>query len=236
MATHRHILFLTAVTPDAGLTSMALGLVQALRRDRVAVGFVKPILQPDDRGGADLDANFARSLLQLDVPQPMPFAVAEARVRAGGLDALLEDLVATVESAYTGCDAVVIEGLVPNARLQVAALLNAAMVRAFGASLIPVLSGNGRDAAALAAVVDLALRQFTEGDETPPLAGVLINRLHPDTHPDLPAMLPVSSGDVPVLGDVPWEPRLSALRLRDVQEGLGLGIAHAGAFEQIRVQ
>jgi hypothetical protein len=35
----------------------------------------------------------------------MPFAVAEARVRAGGLGALLEDLVAAVEIAGAGCDA-----------------------------------------------------------------------------------------------------------------------------------
>jgi phosphate acetyltransferase len=49
-------------------------------------------------------------------------------------------------------------------------------------------------------------------------------------------MLPVSGGDVPVLGDVPFAPHLSALRLRDVQEALGLGIEHAGAMEQTRVQ
>lgn len=102
MAKHRQIFFLAGFTRDSGLTSMSLGLVQALRRDRVAVGFIKPIMQPADRGSADLDADFARSLLDLDVPDPMPFAVAEARVRAGGLDALLEDLVAAVEIAGAG--------------------------------------------------------------------------------------------------------------------------------------
>jgi phosphate acetyltransferase len=170
------------------------------------------------------------------VPDPMPFAVAEARVRAGGLDALLEDLVAAVEIAGAGCDAVVVEGLIPDAGLQIATRLNAAMARAFAATLIPVLSGKGHDPAALAAIVDLATRQFAEGNEAPPLAGVLVNRLHPGAHPTLPPMLPVLGGDVPVLGDVPFEPRLGALRLRDVQEALGLGIEHAGAMEQTRVQ
>jgi phosphate acetyltransferase len=236
MAKHRQIFFLAAFTRDSGLTSMALGLVQALRRDRVAVGFIKPIMQPADRGSADLDADFARSLLDLDVPDPMPFAVAEARLRAGGLDALLEDLVAAVEIAGAGCDAVVVEGLIPDAGLQIATRLNAAMARAFAATLIPVLSGKGHDPAALAAIVDLATRQFAEGNEAPPLAGVLVNRLHPGAHPTLPPMLQVLGGDVPVLGDVPFEPRLGALRLRDVQEALGLGIEHAGAMEQTRVQ
>jgi phosphate acetyltransferase len=236
MAKHRQIFFLAAFTRDSGLTSMSLGLVQALRRDRVAVGFIKPIMQPADRGSADLDADFARSLLDLDVPDPMPFTVAEARVRAGGLDALLEDLVAAVEIAGTGCDAVVVEGLIPDAGLQIATRLNAAMARAFAATLIPVLSGKGHDPAALAAIVDLAMRQFAEDHEAPPLAGVLVNRLHPGVHPTLPPMLAVSGGDVPVLGDVPFEPRLSALRLRDVQQALGLDIAHAGAMERTRVQ
>jgi phosphate acetyltransferase len=236
MARPRQVFFLAAFTRDTGLTSISLGLMQALRRDRVAVGFIKPIMQPTDRGSVDLDADFARSLLDLNVPDPMPFAVAEARVRAGGLDALLEDLVAAVEIAGSGCDAVVIEGLIPDVGLQIAARLNAAMARAFSATLIPVLSGNSHDAAALAAIVDLAMRQFAEGDEAPPLAGVLINRLHPGAHPTLPPTLPVSGGDIPVLGDVPFEARLGALRLRDVQEALGLGIERPGAMAQTRVQ
>jgi phosphate acetyltransferase len=235
MARPRRVFFLAALTHDSGLTSMSLGLVQALRRDRVAVGFIKPIMQPADRGSADLDANFARLLLDLDVPDPMPFAVAEARVRAGGLDALLEELVATVETAATGCDAVVVEGLIPDAGLQIATRLNAAMARAFAATLIPVLSGKGLDPTAIAAIVDLAMRQFAEDGEAPPLAGVLINHLHPGVHPTLPATLPVSGGDVPVLGDVTFEPRLSALRLRDVQETLGLGVERAGAIAHTRV-
>jgi phosphate acetyltransferase len=235
MTRPRHIFFLAAFTRDSGLTSMALGLVQALRRDRVAVGFIKPIMQPADRGSADLDAEFARSLLDLKVPPPIPFAAAEARVRAGGLDALLEDLVASVELAGAGCDAVVVEGLIPDAGLQIATRLNAAMARAFAATLIPVLSGKGHDRAELAGIVDLAMRQYAEDNEAPSLAGVLISHLHPGPAPTLPATLPVSGGDIPVLGIVPFDPRLRALRLRDVQVALGLGIEHAGAMAHTRV-
>jgi len=236
MSRPRQIFFLAAVTRNTGLTSIALGLVQALRRDHVAVGYIKPVMQPSDRGTVDLAADFARSLLHLDVPEPMAFEDAEARLRAGGLDALLQDLVAAVETAGAGCDAVVVEGLIPDDGLQIAARLNAAMVRSFSATLIPVLSGNGHDAAALADIVDLARRQFADGEEAPPLAGVLINRLHAAIHQTLPEALPCAGGPVKVLADVPWEPSLAAVRLRDLQESLGFGIARRGDFDRTRVR
>ena len=238
------IFFLAPVTRDAGLTSMALGLVQALRRDQVAVGFIKPIMQPVDRGRADLATHFARSFLNLNAPDPIPYAVAEARVREGGLDALLEDLVASVEAAGAGCDAVVVEGLTPDAGMQIATRLNAAMARAFSAVLVPVLSGIGRDPAARAATVELALHQFAEGEELPPIAGVLINNLHAGTAPasggaasgePVPLTPGNAAGSVPVLGEVPFEPRLAALRLQDVRDALGLGIEQEGAFAHTRV-
>ena len=232
------IFFLAPVTRDAGLTSMALGLVQALRRDHVAVGFIKPIMQPVDRGSADLATHFARSFLNLDVPDPIPYAVAEARVRAGGLDALLEDLVASVEAAGAGCDAVVVEGLTPDAGMQIATRLNAAMARAFSAALVPVLSGSGRDPAARAAAVELALHQFAEAEEPPPIAGVLINHLHAGPPASSGRRCPPTEGagaDVPVLGEVPFEPRLAALRLQDVRDALGLGIEQEGALAHTRV-
>jgi phosphate acetyltransferase len=230
------VFFLAPVSRESGLTSMALGLVQALRRDHVAVGFIKPIEQPADRGSDDLSAHFARALLHLDVPDPMPFEVAEARVRSGNLDGLLEDLVARVERAGQDCDAVVVEGLIPDAGLQIAAQLNAAMVAAFAASLVPVVSGNGHDAAALAGMVDLAVRQFADGEDPPPLAGVLVNRLHAGVTPQLPSVLRGSSGGLPILGDVPWNPRLFALRLEDVRDALGLGVEQVGALTRARVQ
>ena len=229
------VFFLAPVTQDSGLTSMALGLVQALRRDHVAVGFIKPIMQPADYGTADLSAHFARLLLHLEVPEPLPFESAEARVLAGGLDALLEDLVAAVEVAGAGKAAVVVEGLIPNAGLQIAARLNAAMARALAASLVPVLSGEGRDPGVLVTMVDLALRQFAEGEEPPPLAGVLVNRPRASATAPLDAMLCGPLGTVPVLGDVPYEPRLAALRLRDVCDALGLGVEQEGALAHTRV-
>jgi phosphate acetyltransferase len=215
---------------------MALGLARALSRDHVEVGYVKPILQPADLGRADLAPYFARSLLHLNVPEPMPFEAAEERVRSGGLDAFLEDLVDMVEEAGAGCDAVVVEGLIPDASLQIASGLNAAMTRALSASLVPVLAGNGNNEAALAGMVDLALRQFAESEEPPPLAGVLINRVHAPVPAPLFGVLHGSGGDMPLLGDIPYAPALAAVRLQDVCEALALAIVQEGALKRSRVR
>ncbi len=229
----RQVFFLAPVSAQSGLTSMALGLVQALRRDHVAVGFVKPIRQPGEAEGADLSTHFARTLLGLKVPEPLPFDAAEARVRSGGLDALLEDLVATVEQAGEGCEAVVVEGLIPSTETQIAARLNAAMARAFAASLVPVLSAGGRTPQALSDLVALTLAQFAESDEPLPLAGVLVNHLVPDATAPLGEKLP---GNLPVLADVPFAAKLQALRLADVAEALKLTVERAGNMSKARVE
>ena len=229
------VFFLTPLARESGLTSMALGLVRALSRDHVSVGYFKPILQPAGHGRADLATHFARALLDLEVPEPLPFKAAEARVRTGGLDALLEDLVASVETAGAGCDAVVVEGLIPDAAVQIASHINSAMARAFAASLVPVLAGNGNDEATLVDMVQLALRQFAESDDLPPLAGVLINRVHAPATKPLFGVLHGADGEMPLLGDVPYDPILAALRLQDVCEALGLGIEQKGALANTRV-
>jgi phosphate acetyltransferase len=215
---------------------MALGLVQALRRDHVSVGFVKPIRQPGEEHAADLSTYFARTLLKLDSPEPLAFETAEARVRSGGLDALLEDLVGVVETAGKGCDAVVVEGLIPSTETQIAARLNAAMARAFAASLVPVLASGGRTPQALSDMVALTLAQFAESEEPPPLAGVLINHLTPDTAAAPAGTLPSGSGTLPVLAEVPFEAKLQALRLADVAEALKLRVDRAGNMASARVE
>lgn len=236
MSRPRQVFFLAPVSAQSGLTSMALGLVQALRRDHVAVGFVKPIRQPGEGNAADLSTYFARTLLKLNATEPLAFETAEARVRSGGLDSLLEELVATVEAAGEGCDAVVVEGLIPSTETQIAARLNAAMARAFAASLVPVLSAGGRTPQALSDMVALTLAQFAESEEPPPLAGVLINHLTPDAAAAPGGTLPSGAGTLPVLAEVPFEAKLQALRLADVAEALKLRVDRAGNMASARVE
>ena len=73
-STSRHSVFLVPLSQEVGLTSMALGLVQALRLAGVRVGYFKPILQPESvKGDRDLAVHFARSLCGKITPDPIAF-------------------------------------------------------------------------------------------------------------------------------------------------------------------
>jgi phosphate acetyltransferase len=233
---HQRKFFLAPMAQDVGLTSMALGLVRALQRDGIKVGFVKPIAQPETGRRVDLSTHFARAVCHIEPPEPIPFGRAEELVRTGQLSTLMEDVVNMVDSARAGHDVVIIEGLIPDADLQIAAQLNAEMARSLSANLIPVLSAAHRDAYALVEGIALAERQLTNTGSQP-LAGILVNKLPPG-----PAGLRIKDdltrldNRVPLLGTVPFEARLNAPRLIDLVNALGLKVERAGNVTRNRVQ
>ncbi|TBW38747.1 phosphate acetyltransferase [Siculibacillus lacustris] len=241
-ARSRHRTFyLVPISRETGLTSMALGLVRALQLAGVRVGFVKPIVQPESMiGDTDLASHFARTLCGTTTPDPIPFAHAAELVRTGQIGSLMEEVVALVETVRANHDVVVVEGLIPDADIQIATRLNIGTIRSLGADLIPVIAGGSRDATELAAIAATAAEQY--GDEgRRPLAGVLVNHCGDGAGADL--LMTVGALDVPgtekpvaILSAVPTVTRVSAPRVLDVAEGLGLGIFHRGAIETVRAE
>src|SRR4051812_35600453 len=160
----RHTVFLVPLSQGVGLTSMALGLVQALRLAGVRVGFFKPIQQPEAApGDHDLAVHFARSLCGKLTPDAVTFERAAEKVRAGQWGALMEDIVARVEAVRDSRDLVVVEGLIPDIDLQVATRLNIEMIKALGADVVPVLSLRERELGEVVARLATAVEQY--GDE-----------------------------------------------------------------------
>ena len=237
-ASPHHTFFLVPVSREAGLTSMALGLVRALQLAGVRVGFVKPIVQPEAVvGDVDLAGYFARTLCGTETPEPIPFDHAAEMVRAGQIGALMEEVVASTAEVRAHHDVVVVEGLIPDADLQIVTRLNIEMIRSLGADLIPVLAGRDRDLQAIADKTAAAIEQYGD-DGRRPVAGVLINHCSGATAQALAAHrdLSVAGADVPVLAGVPTAPHLSAPRVADVAEALDFEILHRGDIETARVE
>jgi len=81
-------------------------------------------------------------------------------VRTGQLPSLMEEVVARVENARDKCDAFVVEGLIPDADIQIATRLNIGMIQSLSADIIPVLAGQGRGAEDLTAKVATAIEHM----------------------------------------------------------------------------
>ncbi len=235
-----HTVFLVPLSQEVGLTSMALGLVQALRHAGVRVGYFKPILQPEAvKGDRDLAVHFARSLCGKITPDPIAFDHALDMVRTGRLATLMEEVVARVESVRATRDMVIVEGLIPEIDIQVATRLNIEMIKSLGADVVPVLSGRDRNLDDLADRTATAVEQY--GDEgRRSIVGVLVNYCSSTTEVALTKagslVVEGRAEPVPVLSAVVDEPRLSAPRVIDVADSLGFEILQRGDIETARVE
>src|SRR5208282_5161256 len=108
----KHAFFLAPVGTSAGLTTVSLGLVNALDRRGVRVAFFKPISQlTDGVSGLERSTHFIRSTTTLQPADPIPVATATKMISEGRLDELLGQVIAAFHDSTAPADVVVIEGL-----------------------------------------------------------------------------------------------------------------------------
>jgi len=118
------------VVPTAAGASLArtcLGVVRALDRQGVNVGFVKPVAQPRPDGGPDRSAALVAAITSLRPPDPVSTAQLEQQLGSGGLDVVLEKAVAIWQPVHDQYDVVVVEGLTPGPAKLYASGLNQAL-------------------------------------------------------------------------------------------------------------
>jgi len=108
----RSVLVVPAAS-DAHLARTCLGLLRALDRLGVRVGFVKPVSQLRPNGGPDRSGALVAAVSSLQPPEPLSAAELEFQLGAGGMDTALEKIVAAWEPVCRGRDVVVIEAVSP---------------------------------------------------------------------------------------------------------------------------
>src|SRR5277367_4432970 len=106
-------LLVVPTTAGVGLARTCLGVVRALDRRGVNVAFVKPVAQPRPDGGPDRSIALAVATTALRPPDPLSAADLEQQLGSGGLDAVLEKIVAAWQPVNDRSDVVVVEGLSP---------------------------------------------------------------------------------------------------------------------------
>jgi phosphate acetyltransferase len=157
---------------NVGLTTVCLGFVRALDRQGVRVAFVKPLAAH----GEDRSVPLMKLAARLSPPEPISRQTAEQRLAAGDDQTLMEEVVALCSRAAEGADVLVVEGMVPEARMVFSTRVNALMMKALDAELVLVGSPREQTPAQIAESVAIAARGYgplPEGQSV----GVVLNRV-----------------------------------------------------------
>jgi phosphate acetyltransferase len=161
--------FVAPTRQNVGLTSVSLGVVRALQRQGLKVGFVKPVSQ--EHHGIERSTHFATQICQIECPHSLSIAQVVARVSAGQNDELLEDIVSLCMGAVQGVDVLVVEGMHLDPSNAFTARLNNEIARSLKAEVI--LVANAR---AVGAVAESRLAASQLKNEGCKVAGVIFNK------------------------------------------------------------
>jgi phosphate acetyltransferase len=251
-------LFFSPTSMDSGLTSVCLGMLRALERVGVSVGFYKPFSQSVHRAesvhndGQDSSVAFVRSSSHLNPPDPIPLKEAQQQLNRGKSNYLLETVVGEYQKVASHFDVVIIEGLVPDQNEAYIARLNVEVARNLGSDVILVSTPKALDAPELDEELDFSARLFANAND-PDVIGVVLNKVgEPEksgleprstaTRPALPVMdfrarcKVFSEGRFHLLAEIPWQPELLAPRVSDIARELELPVLSEGQMHSRRVQ
>ena len=217
-------LFFVPTRQNVGLTSVTLGVVTALQRQGLRVGFVKPV--PQDESHIERSAHFARVLCKIDSPNPLVIEEVLARISANQNDELLEDVVRLCMDAAKDMDVLVIEGLHSEPGQSFAARLNSDIARSLQAEMILVTKP------ADGSIAEAKLQANQLKAEGRNIAGVIVNKAQDDFDKETALK---ELGDIPLWGLIKFDPALQALRTLDIARHLKAEIVVEGDIANRRV-
>jgi len=241
------------VVPTAagvGPARTCLGLVRALDRRGVHVAFVKPVAQLRADGSPDRSNALVAAITALRPPDPLSTEQLEEQLGEGGLEVVLEKIVAAWEPVYDRSDVVVVEGLSPSpARLYVSGF-NQALASALDADVLLVGSwpaadaGSAGDRAGRAAEPGLhgtlpAAERLAEAlaitaggygsGENARVVGCVVHGLPPaDPAPAVQLAGALDRHELRLIAAVPLRPELTRVRMLDLARELGPRVLSEG--------
>ena len=235
-------LLVAPAAEDVGLARTCLGLLRALDRSGVHVDYVKPVAQPRADGTPDRSAALVAAVTTLRPPEPLGTAELERQLGEGGLNVILEKIVAAWAPIYNRSDVVVVEGLKAGPSRLYASALNQALARALDADVL--LVGNWPPepdgVEGLAEQFAIAASGYASGD-TARVVGCVVHGL-PAARPSLvlktlpPAAGPETAAlrtaldrhQLQLIAAVPHRPELTWPRVADMVRELNPEILYEG--------
>ena len=222
-------LLVAPAAEGVGLARTCLGLLRALDRRGIKVAFVKPVAQPRADGGPDRSAARVTAITALRPPEPLTTAELEQQLGEGGLDVVLEKIVAAWEPIYDESDVVVVEGLRAGPSKLYASSLNQALAQALDADVVlaDIWPTDG-DAEGLAEQLAIAASGYVSGEQ-PRVVGCVVHGLpEADAAAVIELLAALAKRKLRLIAGVPYRPELTWPRVRDLVRELQPEVLHEG--------
>ncbi len=226
----KYSFFLAPSGRSVGLTSVSLGLVRALDREGLRVGFCKPIAQhANEQSVSEPSLSFLKKTYDIVPPEPISLSYTQDKVAQGNIDQLMEDVVDVCKRAAEGVDILVIEGLVRKDAAPFFSRINDKIVTTLDSGVILVTAQHDQSPEEFNRRISMSAN-FYGGTDGKKVLGCILNKVGAPIEPTLPLAddksddVPTDIGDLPVfsrgnfrcLGSIPWDENLIAPRIMDV--------------------
>jgi phosphate acetyltransferase len=221
-------LLVAPAAEGVGLARTCLGLLRALDRRGVKVAFVKPVAQPRADGGPDRSAARVTAIMALRPPEPLTTAELEQQLGEGGLDVVLEKIVAAWEPTYDQSDVVVVEGLSAGPSKLYTNSLNQALARTLDADVVLADTWpSDADVDGVAEQLAIAASGYVSGEQARVIGCVVHGLPGTDAAPaELRAAL--AQRQLNLIAAVPYRPELTWPRVCDLVRELHPEVLHEG--------
>jgi phosphate acetyltransferase len=238
----KHAFFLAPSGSGVGLTTVSLGLFNALDSHGVRVAYFKPISQrTDSTSGLDRSTHFIRTTTMLQPADPMPVKTANKMISEGRLDEFLGHVIAAFDESTAASDVVVIEGLRATRGDPQLGNLNQELAKALNAEVVLVASSADKSGDELDQQVEYSANGFGGIDK---ILGVIVNHYPISDAAALPGPAggissenkPFHRGKWRPIGVIPQNDSLTYPRTIDIQRYLKAEVLNAGEMEDRRVK
>ena len=238
----KHAFFLAPAGASVGLTTVALGLVNALDQRGVRVAFFKPIAQASEGDSTpELSTHFIRATTTLRPAAPIPLATVTKAISEQGMDQLMGRVIAAYGESTASADVVVVEGLLPLEGDLYLGVVNNELVKTLNAQVILVASRAGKTTDQLDDQIEYAASTFGGLEK---ILGVIINRYPVGKSQTAKYLIDhllsesrlFSRRQLELIGIVPESPELTYCRTIDIQRHLSAEVLSAGEMNSRRVK
>ena len=245
----KHTLLMAPIGLGVGLATVSSGLVRALENQGLKVCFLEPVTH--DRSSGE---KICKDTALGNIEEPLPIQCVESLLSHGEEALVLEFLVAHYEHHAKDADIVVIQGIISTQLRGYAPQLNFDIAQALDAEVIFVVAPGKNSPEMLSEQIEIAAQPYG-GIGHQKTLGCMINKVGApvdkygnaridlfdpvETAQDATKALTQCSvfknKNFRLLGCFPWERRLMALRVRDIQKHLGAMVISEGKMNENRV-